>query len=147
MKDELQNQNVIDLLNKRFELLRRLAEEKWSNNNNTYISNSEWSILDRIYKKEPTIAEVAKGVDFSRQATHKFIKGLEAKGLVEVCSVQFSKKHKAIRMTEFGEVSYEKNVLYKAEIEQQLVNSLGEVHVTNLKNILNLNWGIKHLKE
>ncbi len=145
--DELHNRDVIDLLRERYEILRRLAEEKWSKNNNIYISNSEWIILDKIYKKDPTISNVAKGVGFSRQATHKFIKSLEAKGLVEVSSVQNSKKHKAIRMTEFGEACYEKNALYKAEIEQLLVNTLGAVHVTNLKNILNLHWDMEqHLK-
>ncbi|MEO4054356.1 MarR family transcriptional regulator [Solibacillus sp. CAU 1738] len=146
MKYEMQNLDVIDLLSERHEILRRLAEDKWNNNNNIYISNSEWCILGRIYKKQPTISDVAKGVDFSRQATHKFIKSLEAKGLVEVSNVQHSKKHKAIRLTEFGEICYEKNALYKAEIEQQLVNTLGEVQVSNLKNILNLNWNIEDLK-
>ncbi len=43
------------------------------------------------------------------------------------------KKHKVIRMTEFGEVCYEKNEHYKSEIEQQLVDTIGEEQVTNLK--------------
>lgn len=146
MKDELQNLDVIDLLSKRHDLLRRLAEDKWNRNNNIYISNSEWHILGRIYRTQPTISEVAKGVDFSRQATHKFIKSLETKGLVEVCNVEHSKKHKAIRMTEFGEACYEKNALYKAEIEQQLLNTIGEEQVAKLKNILKLNWCIEQLE-
>ncbi|EON74333.1 MarR family transcriptional regulator [Lysinibacillus sphaericus OT4b.31] len=146
MEDELQNRDVVDLLSERHEILRRLAEDKWNNNNNIYISNSEWYILGKIYKDQPTISDVTKGVDFSRQATHKFIKSLEAKGLVEVSNAEHSKKHKVIRMTEFGEVCFEKNELYKSEIEQQLVNIIGEEQVTNLKNILNLNWSIEHLE-
>ncbi|WP_253896106.1 MarR family winged helix-turn-helix transcriptional regulator [Solibacillus sp. R5-41] len=146
MKYELHNPDVIDLLSERYEILRRLAEQKWINNNNVYISNSEWSIMGRIYKKQLTISDVAKGVDFSRQATHKFIKSLEAKELVEVSSVQHSKKHKAINMTEFGKTCYEKNILYKREIEQQLIQTLGEVEVTKLKEILTLNWDIEQLK-
>lgn len=102
--------------------------------------------MGRIYKNQPTISEVTKDVDFSRQATHKFIKSLEAKGLVEVSNAEHSKKHKVIRMTEFGEVCYEKNEHYKSEIEQQLVDTIGEEQVTNLKNILNLNWSIEHLE-
>ncbi|QDP99924.1 MarR family transcriptional regulator [Lysinibacillus fusiformis] len=146
MKDELQNRDVVDLLSERHEILRRLAEDKWNNNNNIYISNSEWYILGRIYKNQLTISDVTKDVDFSRQATHKFIKSLEAKGLVEVSNAEHSKKHKVIRMTEFGEACYEKNELYKSEIEQQLVNTIGEEQVANLKNILNLNWSIEHLE-
>ncbi|MFJ8088457.1 MarR family winged helix-turn-helix transcriptional regulator [Lysinibacillus sp. NPDC095746] len=146
MKEELQNRDVIDLLSERHELLRRLAEEKWNEQNDIYISNSEWYILGIIYKKQLTISDVAKNVKFSRQATHKIIKSLEVKGLVTVMSVEHSKKHKAIRMTEFGEDCFEKNQLCKAEIEKQLVNTIGEDQVNRLKNILNLNWDMKQLE-
>lgn len=146
MKDELQNRDVIDLLSERHELLRRLAEEKWNEQNDIYISNSEWYILGIIYKKQLTISDVAKNVKFSRQATHKIIKSLEVKGLVTVMSVEHSKKHKAIRMTEFGEDCFEKNQLCKAEIEKQLVDTIGEDQVSRLKNILNLNWDMKQLE-
>ena len=146
MKVELQHLDVIDLLSERHVILHRLAENKWNENNDIYISNSEWYILARIYKKQPTISDVTKSVDFSRQATHKFIKGLQAKGLVEVSNVEHSKKHKAIRMTKFGEDCYEKNEHIKAEIEQQLINAIGEEQVTNLKNILKLDWGMEHLE-
>ncbi|UPW82562.1 MarR family winged helix-turn-helix transcriptional regulator [Lysinibacillus sp. Ag94] len=146
MKDELQNRDVIDLLSERHELLRRLAEEKWNEQNDIYISNSEWYILGIIYKKQLTISDVAKNVKFSRQATHKIIKSLEVKGLVTVMSVEHSKKHKAIRMTEFGEDCFEKNQLCKAEIEKQLVDTIGEDQVSRLKNILKLNWDMKQLE-
>lgn len=146
MKDELQNRDVIDLLSERHELLRRLAEEKWNEQNDIYISNSEWYILGIVYKKQLTISDVAKNVKFSRQATHKIIKSLEVKGLVTVMSVEHSKKHKAIRMTEFGEDCFEKNQLCKAEIEKQLVNTIGEDQVSRLKNILNLNWDMKQVE-
>ncbi|MFJ7738133.1 MarR family winged helix-turn-helix transcriptional regulator [Lysinibacillus sp. NPDC097287] len=143
---ELQNLDVIDLLSERHAILHRLVEDKWNEHNEIYISNSEWYILARIYKKRPTISDVTKSVDISRQATHKFIKRLQEKGLVEVTNVEHSKKHKAIRMTKFGEECYEKNKLLKIEIEQQLVNVIGEEQVTNLKNILKLDWGMERLE-
>lgn len=143
---ELQNLDVIDLLSERHAILHRLVEDKWNEHNEIYISNSEWYILARIYKKRPTISDVTKSVDFSRQATHKFIKRLQEKGLVEVTNVEHSKKHKAIRMTTFGEECYEKNKLLKIEIEQQLVNVIGKEQVMNLKNILKLDWGMERLE-
>ncbi|MFJ7951202.1 MarR family winged helix-turn-helix transcriptional regulator [Lysinibacillus sp. NPDC096418] len=143
---ELQNLDVIDLLSERHAILHRLVEDKWNEHNEIYISNSEWYILARIYKKRPTISDVTKSVDFSRQATHKFIKRLQEKGLVEVTNVEHSKKHKAIRMTAFGEECYEKNKLIKIEVEQQLINVIGEEQVTNLKNILKLDWGMERLE-
>lgn len=146
MKDELQSRDLIDLMSERYEILRRLAEEKWNNNNELYISNSEWFILGKIYNSQLTISDVAKDVEISRQAIHKIVKSLEAKGLVEVSSVEHSKKHKAIRMTEFGQTCYEKNAHYKGEIEQQLIHTLGEIEVTKLKDILTLDWDIEHLE-
>ncbi|MEG0438062.1 MAG: winged helix DNA-binding protein [Solibacillus sp.] len=146
MKDALQYQDVIDLLSERYEILRRIAEEKWNKNNDIYISNSEWRILSKVFNKKRTISDVAKDVDFSRQATHKFVKSLEAKGLVEVSSAMHSKKHKEINMTEFGKLCYEKNAHYKGEIEQQLINKLGEIEVTKLKNILTLDWDIEQVE-
>ena len=144
MKVELENLEVIGLLSERHAVLHRLVEEKWNEHNDLYISNSEWYILKRIYKKQPTISEVTKSVDISRQATHKFIKRLQEKGLVEVRNVEHSKKHKAIRMTAFGEECYEKNELIKAEIEGQLIYTIGEEQVTTLKNILKLDWKMEH---
>ncbi|WP_223555807.1 MULTISPECIES: MarR family winged helix-turn-helix transcriptional regulator [Lysinibacillus] len=142
----MKSRDVIDLLSERHELLRQLVEEKWNKHHNIYISNSEWCILGRVYKKELMISEVAKDVDFSRQATHKFIKSLEAKGLVKVINVEHSKKHKAIQMTELGQDCFEKNEHYKAVIVQQLINTIGEDQVTKLKKILKLNWNMEHLK-
>lgn len=144
MKVELQNLDVIGLLSERHAILHRLVEDKWNENNDIYISNSEWYILKRIYKMQPTISDVTKSVDFSRQATHKFIKRLQEKGLVEVSNVEHSKKHKAIRMTKFGENCYEKNEQIKAEIEERLINTIGEEQVTMLKNILKLDWKMEH---
>lgn len=138
--DEFQNLNVIDLLSERHAMLHRLVENKWSEHNKIYISNSEWYILSKIYKRQPTISEVTKSVDFSRQATHKFIKRLQEKGLVEVNNVEYSKKHKAIRMTKFGEECYEENKRIKIELQQWLVHAIGEDQVSNLKNILKLDW-------
>lgn len=43
-------------------------------------------------------------------------------------------------MTSFGEICYEQNERNKAEIEQQLVRTIGEEQVAKLKNILQLNW-------
>jgi DNA-binding MarR family transcriptional regulator len=67
-----------------------------------------WFIMARIYKKKPTISYVTKRVDISRQATHKFIKRLEVKGLVEISSLENNKKDKCIHLTKLGEECYEK---------------------------------------
>lgn len=77
-------------------------------------------ILARVYKKQPTIAYVTKRVDISRQAVHKFIKSLEAKGLVKIQNAENNKKEKVIRLTKLGEECYEKNEALKAAFEKKI---------------------------
>ncbi|WKA55380.1 MarR family winged helix-turn-helix transcriptional regulator [Planococcus shixiaomingii] len=139
---ELENLDLIDLISERHILVRRISGEAWNDTSEIYISNSEWYIMARIYKKQPTISYVTKNVDISRQAIHKFIKNLAAKGLVEIGNVENNKKEKSIRLTVLGEECYEKNETLKAQLENQIAEKIGEDNVKALKNLLALDWGI-----
>ncbi|MEH7222247.1 MarR family winged helix-turn-helix transcriptional regulator [Bacillus sp. JJ1566] len=142
MDPVLQHLDLIDLISERHGQLRGIAEKSWNETSDIAISNSEWYIMSRIYKKKPTIAYVSKNVDITRQATHKFIKNLKAKGLVNVMDVENNKKVKWIELTPLGEECYEKNEALKAKIEKQLTEKMGEKQVELLKNILKMDWGI-----
>lgn len=142
MGQKLENLDLLDTLSERHNQLRCLAENLWNETSDIAISNSEWYIMSRIYKKQPTIASVSKNVDISRQATHKFIKNLKAKGLVNVMDVENNKKEKRIELTPFGDECYEKNEALKMRIEKQLAEKIGEEHVELLKNVLKMEWGI-----
>ncbi len=139
---ELQNLDLIDLLSERHSLVRRIAEKAWNNQSEIHISNSEWYIMARIYKKQPTISYVTKNVEISRQAIHKFIKNLSEKGLVEIKNVENNKKEKCIRLTALGEECYEKNEALKAQLENKIAEKIGMEQVTILKDLLKLDWGI-----
>ena len=139
---ELQNLDLIDLLSERHSLVRRIAEKDWNNQSEIYISNSEWYIMARIYKKQPTISYVTKNVEISRQAIHKFIKNLSEKGLVEIKNVENNKKEKCIRLTALGEECYEKNEALKAQLENKIAEKIGMEQVTILKDLLKLDWEI-----
>ena len=122
--------------------LRKLTEKRWNDSSDIYLSNSEWFIMARIYKKQPTIAYVSKNVDISRQATHKFIKNLEAKGIVEISSVEYNKKDKCIRLTKLGEECYEKSQSLKVNLEKEIADKIGSEQLTLLKDLLKLDWGL-----
>ena len=139
---ELQKLNLIDLISERHITTRRISEKAWNDNSEFHISNSEWYIMARIYKKQPTIAYVTKNVDISRQAIHKFIKNLASKGLVEVKNVENNKKEKCIRLTAFGEECYEKNEALKAQLENRIAEKIGTDQMEILKDILKSDWGI-----
>lgn len=124
-------------------MLRRITENLWNDHSEIYISNSEWFIMARIYGSQPTLALISKNVDISRQATHKLIKKLEAKGLVEVMNVEHNNKEKCIKLTPLGEECYEKNAEMKASLEQQVEQKIGTEQLQFLKELLTSDWGIK----
>ena len=142
MDSEFKNMDLIDMVSERHLQLRKLTEKRWNDSSDIYLSNSEWFIMARIYKKQPTIAYVSKNVDISRQATHKFIKNLEAKGIVEISSVEYNKKDKCIRLTKLGEECYEKSQSLKVNLEKEIADKIGSEQLTHLKDLLKLDWGL-----
>ncbi|MDR7239569.1 MarR family winged helix-turn-helix transcriptional regulator [Neobacillus drentensis] len=139
---ELKNLDLIDLLSERHSLVRKISEKAWNDQSEIYISNSEWYIMARIYKKQPPISYVTKNVEISRQAIHKFIQKLSEKGLVEIKGVENNKKEKCIQLTALGEACYEKNAALKAQLENKIAEKIGTEQVTILKDILKLDWKI-----
>ncbi|WP_423801181.1 MarR family winged helix-turn-helix transcriptional regulator [Neobacillus sp. SAB-20_R2A] len=139
----LQNLDLIDLLSERHTLVRRISEKAWNDQSDIYISNSEWYIMARIYKKRPTIAYVTKNVDISRQAIHKFMKNLAAKGLVEISNAENNRKEKCIQLTALGEECYEKNAALKEQFENKIAEKIGAEQLKILKALLKLDWGIE----
>ena len=123
-------------------MVRKISEKAWNDQSEIYISNSEWYIMARIYKKQPSISYVTKNVEISRQAIHKFFQKLSEKGLVEIQNVENNKKEKCIQLTALGEECYEKNAALKAQLENKIAEKIGMEQVTILKDILKLEWGI-----
>ena len=142
MDSSLQNLDLIDLLSERHVHLRSITEKLWNDTSDIYLSNSEWFIMARIYKKQPTISYVTKHVDISRQATHKFIKKLETKGLVKISNLENNKKDKCIQLTKLGEECYEKNESLKAILEKKIIDKIGYEKFQILNDILKLDWGV-----
>ncbi|MEH7009807.1 winged helix DNA-binding protein [Neobacillus niacini] len=139
---ELQNLDLIDLLSERHTLVRRISEQAWNNQSEIHISNSEWYIMARIYKRKPNIAYITKNVEISRQAIHKFINKLAEKRLVEIKNVENNKKEKCIQLTAFGEECYVKNEALKAQLENKIAEKIGTEQVKLLKDLLKLDWDI-----
>lgn len=139
---ELQNLDLIDLLSERHSLVRKISETSWNNQSEIHISNSEWYIMARIYKRKPNISYITKNVEISRQAIHKFINKLSEKGLVQVENVENNKKEKCIQLTALGEECYEKNEALKGQLENKIAEQIGAEQVSTLKEILKLDWNI-----
>ncbi|MGM9921708.1 MAG: MarR family winged helix-turn-helix transcriptional regulator [Bhargavaea sp.] len=137
---ELSGLDLIDLLGERHFGLRRLSEELWNERGDMAISNSEWFLMARIGTGGPTIAEVGRQVDITRQATHKLIRKMSDKGLVEVSDDDRNKKVKRVRLTKFGHECYQHNENLKAELEARIAEAIGSDKVAALKEILSMDW-------
>ncbi|WP_102691974.1 MarR family winged helix-turn-helix transcriptional regulator [Rummeliibacillus pycnus] len=143
MCSQLEELDVLDLLSKRHMILRKKVERMWNAANKIKISNSEWYVISHTYKKQPTIATVTKQVDITRQATHKLIKGLEQKGIMEVHNALHNKKDKCITLTIFGESIYEEYTKIKNELESDICHHIGREQLQLLKSIISSDWGIE----
>lgn len=139
----LKNLDLIDLLSERHVQVRGTIEKVWNEKSDLYISNTEWFIMARIYKKQPTISYVTKHVDISRQATHKFIKSLESKGLLKISSLENNKKDKCVQLTELGEKCYQENEALKKGLEKRIIEKIGLEEYKLLINILKLDWDVE----
>ncbi|SIS46113.1 MarR family winged helix-turn-helix transcriptional regulator [Salimicrobium flavidum] len=134
--------DLIDLLSERHAQIRKLTEKTWNDNNDIYISHSEWYIMARIYNHRPTISSVTRNVEITRQATHKFIKKLETKGLAETLPVENNRKEKSIQLTDFGVECYDKYEVMKTELERRIAETIGEYQVSELKQLLKMEWDL-----
>lgn len=146
MEDYYENLDLIDLISERHVQLRKIIEKLWNENGEIYISNSEWFILARIDQyNEPTVSCLTKSVDITRQATHKFIKSLKSKGLVEVNNVNNNKKEKYVTLTEFGKECLTKYLKVKEDLEAKIAEKIGLEQVEKLKELLRTEWDLKPL--
>ncbi|MEL4025791.1 MarR family winged helix-turn-helix transcriptional regulator [Lysinibacillus endophyticus] len=133
--------DLFDLISERHNMVRKVLGERWSEMSDVSISNSEWYIMTKIYKNQPTISSITKSVQITRQATHKFIKKLEEKGLVNVLNAN-NKRDKCIELTELGERCVEKYNFIKKELEVKISNHIGEKQFETLKELLGKEWGM-----
>lgn len=137
------NPNLIDLMHTKAYQLDLLIEDRWNEKYDLYLSMSEWKAISLAYRRgKIPVAEVAKGMDISRQATHKLIRNLERKGLLAISQLENNKKAKSIQLTKEGVSCYEKKEVLKKELEKEMVGRLGEAQIQVLKETLKQDWGI-----
>ncbi|WP_188206987.1 MarR family winged helix-turn-helix transcriptional regulator [Alkalibacillus aidingensis] len=135
--------DLIDLISERHLQLRQVSEKIWNDQNNIDLSNSEWIIISKIYhKKQMTVPCIAKHVDISRQAAHKFINRLEEKGVVSVKRLENNRNAKLLELTELGKQCYEKNETLKAHLENRIAEEIGEERLKQFKQVLKEDWGL-----
>jgi len=138
----LQDPCLIDLLKERYHEVQEIVQKKWDEKSDLYISDSGWSIIACIYDEPLPVSSVTRQMGITRQATHKFIKSLSEKGLIDVYDRESNKKGKCVALTPFGKRCYIERMELKARIEDDIVRKLGDERIKTLKDILQSDWGI-----
>lgn len=142
LSKHLNSLGLVNLIIEKNDYVRHMIESMWEEQSDIKISQTEWYIIHKIYGQKPTISDVSKNVTITRQATHKNIKSLQAKGLVEISNSEHSKRDKCISLTQLGVQCCDKHTELKSNLENKIAQVIGEERLIILKDILKLNWDI-----
>jgi len=133
------NLDLIDMISERHIQLRSKLQQLWDEEDGAIkLSNSEWFVMSLVAQAQLTIPHAAKRLDISRQAAHKLIRSLEAKGLIEIRNI--NKKVKTAQFTELGLQYNERYKELKAEIERAIAKSIGQDKLQWLYEVLRSDW-------
>lgn len=143
MNTASQHVDLIELLDDRHQAIQKRMTSLWEHHSDLHISKSEWFIIEEIDRHEQTtIADITKKAEFSRQATHKFVKRLKEHGLVVVENLKSNRKKKAVMLTAKGKTYLEKHRAIKQEIHEEIAHQVGKDNLEKLEDTLQRDWGI-----
>lgn len=137
---EYKHLDLIDLISERHIYIRTYIEKIWNEKYDIKMNNTEWHVIAKLYSGMDTIADITRKVHVSRQATHKLIKNLEQKQLIEIFDDQKNKKIKKVRLTQFGVQCYEQYLKIKEQMEASIEQSIGTELFDQLKRGLSMEW-------
>lgn len=132
--------DLIDLISEKQSLLRKRSALLWNATSPVKISTAEWYILSRIHDESPTIAEVARRVELSRQAAHKSLSSLQHKGLVEITAHPHNRRGKVASLTPLGNNCYVQYMQLKRQMEEEITAHLGAEAAATLRELLEQSW-------
>lgn len=138
----VKGQNLMEILHERYLVMQTALETAWKVQSDLIISQTEWKIIGRIDQGVLPVAHITKNLHITRQATHKLIKNLSSKGLVELYQMENNKKERCIALTSLGRECYNIYKSIHAEIEQQIALNLGTKQIEDLNSIMQSDWGI-----
>lgn len=140
MDKYLKELNLIDLVSEKHKKLRKEVMSVWMEKHNEFISTSEAHMMATVNIKQMTVAEIARKMNISRQAVHKFSKKLIEEDYITMKPVEGNNRDKLVVLTSKGEAYCKKMLILKQEIEEEIVKNIGYDNVQLLKEILRKDW-------
>lgn len=133
------NPPLLMLMGMKYNATRKRCETLWNQQTAINMSASEWYVLFCIAGKQPTISEIARQADISRQASHKYIHTLLEKGLIQNADATEG-RGKRVTLTPLGLQCLEQYLQLQQQLEEDIATSLGTTPIHELKAILQKNW-------
>lgn len=137
MNSQKNSKDILDLLRAKYNQLREVAMEESNEEISPPITIAEWYILNCINEGITTAPEICAQLNISKQAAHKFIKGLEEKEFVETF---IQKNKKTIQFTSKGEHVFKKTSSIKKSIDATIEQNIGTEEFQKLKELLEKEW-------
>ncbi|MDR3051349.1 MAG: MarR family transcriptional regulator [Oscillospiraceae bacterium] len=138
-KNEHQTGLVI-LLSEKYGMVRKRCEQLWNREGFEKISASERYLLSRISGHALSISEIARLANITRQAAHKFVKGLQKKGLLQIVDSPENNRDKLVQFTPLGDQCMEKCLKMERLLEEEISEQIGAGNMDRLKTLLSEKW-------
>lgn len=140
MSDYLKELHLVDLLSEKHKELRKKVMELWLQKDGEYISDTESHMLGMLEIKNMTVAECARKMNISRQATHKCSKKLIERGYIVTSSIEGNNRDILLALTERGDEYCSEMLKLKKTLEEEVAKKIGKENVKMLKNLLKKEW-------
>lgn len=140
MKSYFERLNLIDLISEKHAKLRKMVIEAWIKNGEEEITDTESYIIAIVEREKTTVSKIAKKIGISRQGAHKCAKGLITRGYIEVENQDTTSRDKVLILTEKGKRFSRETLMIKENLEQEIIDAIGEENFISIKNILSKSW-------
>lgn len=140
VNDYLNDLNIIDLVSEKHQDLRKKVRELWVKNGEEDVSQTESHMLAMLEIKSMTIAETARKINISRQATHKCAQNLISNGYIKITPIEGNQRDKLIMLTEKGQNFCSNMLILKKKVEKHIEKNIGKKNLEKLKQCLKENW-------
>jgi len=140
MQTDTREIDIISLISEKNSQLRKLCENQWNAGQHVKITSTEWYVLSQLYNAEPSVSQVAKSVNITRQATHKCLRSLQEKGLLKIVIRPHNKRNRFIVLTPYGNQCWAEYSTIKKQLEEQIALTIGADNVNLIKEHFSKDW-------
>ncbi|MGW7977038.1 HTH domain-containing protein [Staphylococcus xylosus] len=145
MDKYIEETDLINLISDRHNDLRQKVEYITAQQlPHVHFSSSEWYLITIIKYGSPSLAELTRTINLTRQAIHKAVKQLEHKQVVHIEAVPNNKKEKRVTLTKSGIACYERYIDNKHQLIDYIASVIGISQTEQLQQLLQQDWHLEN---